>query len=359
MPTTLLQVAAPTAATSPAFADTTTLFHLGLTVADLECSLAFYRLLFEREPSKLYAGDYAEFEVLDPPLLLALTQNPARRPGGVLNHVGLRYADESRVAAAGQRLEAAGLEVRHEEQTVCCYGRQTKVWVTDPDHNLWEIYVLFEDVAYSGFGGGGNSRPPVEPLPEPTAIWEHQLDDCCGNTAGIADASMDEVRLSGTFNGNLNHGELSALLGEARRILRPGGKVLVQGLVGDKPFPGDPDLPGLASKVHRIPVLHEPLDQLRQAGFVDLYYEQIGDIKCFNVNGVELNKIRVTGRRPATTDTAPGYTVVYRGPFGELTADDGTVYRRGEAVSVSAAVWDDLWRGPAADQFALLSELHA
>jgi catechol 2,3-dioxygenase-like lactoylglutathione lyase family enzyme len=223
MPTTLPEVAAPSAATSPLSAETTTLFHLGLYVADLERSLAFYRLLFEREPSKLHAGDYAEFEVLDPPLLLALTQNPARRPGGVLNHVGLRYADESRVAAVGQRLEAAGLEVRREEQTVCCYGRQTKVWVTDPDHNLWEIYVLFEDVSYSGFGGG-KSRPPVE---------------------------------------------------------------------------------------------------------------------------------------PATASTAPAYTVVYRGPFGELTADDGTVYRRGEAVSVSAAVWEELRRGPAADQFALLSELHA
>jgi hypothetical protein len=28
----------------------------------------------------------------------------------------------------------------------CCYARQTKLWVTDPDETLWEVYVLHDDV---------------------------------------------------------------------------------------------------------------------------------------------------------------------------------------------------------------------
>ena len=28
----------------------------------------------------------------------------------------------------------------------CCYALQTKLWITDPDETLWEVYVLHDDV---------------------------------------------------------------------------------------------------------------------------------------------------------------------------------------------------------------------
>jgi catechol 2,3-dioxygenase-like lactoylglutathione lyase family enzyme len=155
MTPTLMEPVAPPEAASTA---TTTFFHLSLLVADLERSLAFYRVLFNCEPSKAYPGDYAEFEVPDPPLLLALTQCPGRAPGGALNHIGLRFSSEAAVANVAKRLEAAGLPTRKEEQVACCYARQTKCWTTDPDHNLWEIYVLFHDLNYNGYGGKTAAR---------------------------------------------------------------------------------------------------------------------------------------------------------------------------------------------------------
>src|SRR5271170_2093582 len=103
MTTTLME---PAIRTEPTATETTTFFHLSLLVADLKRSLAFYRVLFNSEPSKAYAGDYAEFEVVDPPLLLALTQCPTRTPGGALNHIGLRFTSETAVANVAKRLEA-------------------------------------------------------------------------------------------------------------------------------------------------------------------------------------------------------------------------------------------------------------
>ena len=48
-----------------------------------------------------------------------------------------------------RRLEMAGLRTEREDGVECCYARQTKFWVTDPDKALWEVYVFHEDVAGS------------------------------------------------------------------------------------------------------------------------------------------------------------------------------------------------------------------
>src|SRR3972149_1715464 len=44
------------------------------------------------------------------------------------------------------RLEESGLATFDERDTVCCYARPDKVWVTDPAGNAWEVYTLLEDV---------------------------------------------------------------------------------------------------------------------------------------------------------------------------------------------------------------------
>ena len=175
--------------------------------------MAFYRVLFNSEPTKAYAGDYAEFEVADPPILLALTQCPTRTPGGALNHIGLRFTSETAVANVAKRLEAAGLPTRHEQSVACCYARQTKCWTNDPDHNLWEIYVLFNDLNYNGYGG--KMAPAIQPEAEPANLWEHKVGEPIPDAAAFPDSSVDEVKLSGTFNDTLGAAELTAVLSEA------------------------------------------------------------------------------------------------------------------------------------------------
>ena len=52
-------------------------FHLSLNSSDLRRSIDFYRVLFDREPTKSQA-DYAKFEVDEPPLIMSLI--PAMPP---------------------------------------------------------------------------------------------------------------------------------------------------------------------------------------------------------------------------------------------------------------------------------------
>jgi catechol 2,3-dioxygenase-like lactoylglutathione lyase family enzyme len=323
-------------------------FHVGLHVADLARSVRFYRTLLGEEPAK-HLPDYAKFESERPPLVLALYPSP-QPAGGPLNHVGLRFPDSAALVEVQRRLEEAGIATQRQEGVECCYARQTKFWVTDPDRVLWEVYTLHEDIDHSGFDDA-----PAPQAPPPVAVWQHRITDPVPVRIPHPDNSLDEVMLEGTFNARIPPHRLSNLLAEAFRVLKPDGKLAVHGLVGDKPFPGEPKLPGTAATVQRVPVETEPLGELLRAGFGGLFYEKLGDIHCFKVNGVELRELRMRGWKPRKSAEGGPVAVVYKGPFEQVGCECGGVFRRGEKVVVSALVASWLRAGPAADQFAFLS----
>ena len=122
--------------------------QLALNVSDLEASVAFYSRLLGVEPHKRRPG-YANFAVADPPLKLVLLQAPdgdrGAGPAGALNHLGVEVFSAVEVDDAIARLSDAGLPTRIESDTVCCYARQDKVWVDDPDGAPWEVYVVTDD----------------------------------------------------------------------------------------------------------------------------------------------------------------------------------------------------------------------
>jgi len=116
--------------------------QLALNVNDLDAAVDFYSTLFSTEPAKRRPG-YANFAVENPPLKLVLFENPAA--GGTLNHLGVERASMDEVAAQADRLEAAGMSLETEGDVVCCYARQSKHWVTGPDGQRWENYVVLAD----------------------------------------------------------------------------------------------------------------------------------------------------------------------------------------------------------------------
>jgi len=130
--------------------------HVALNVADIDRSTAFYETLFDRAPAKR-RSDYAKFLLADPPLVFSL--NPVR-PGagpGRLSHLGFQVASGAELEAARRRLTRAGLALREEHQTTCCYAVQNKFWVRDPDGNEWEFYELLADTPVHSAAPVGDS----------------------------------------------------------------------------------------------------------------------------------------------------------------------------------------------------------
>jgi catechol 2,3-dioxygenase-like lactoylglutathione lyase family enzyme len=119
-------------------------FHASLNVSDLPRAVEFYTALLGAEPVKVYA-DYAKFEVESPPLVLSLKPKRACA-GGPLNHLGLRVVTVDHLREIQTRLKAVGARMGQQDDVKCCYAHQTKIWVTDPDQTMWEVYVLHDDV---------------------------------------------------------------------------------------------------------------------------------------------------------------------------------------------------------------------
>jgi hypothetical protein len=51
------------------------------------------------------------------------------------------------VLAYKKRFADAGLIDRDEMQINCCYAKQDKTWLADPDGNEWEFFVVLEHLA--------------------------------------------------------------------------------------------------------------------------------------------------------------------------------------------------------------------
>jgi len=126
--------------------------HLALTVSDVERSIPFYEALFGVVAEKAKPG-YAKLSIAEPALNLTLNQGRRSDALGAFNHAGIQVESTADVLAARERLVAAGLAAFDEMDTTCCYARQDKIWVHDPDGTPWEIFATHEDTEVAGDGG--------------------------------------------------------------------------------------------------------------------------------------------------------------------------------------------------------------
>ena len=334
--------------------DTLRKFHTSLNVADLDRSIAFYRVLLGVEPAKV-RPDYAKFELAEPPLVLSLIPG---RPGtgGNLNHVGLRVRDAEELVEIQRRLEAAGMPTEREEGVECCYARQTKFWISDPDRALWEIYVFHDDI-----DDHGSARAPLaEPLQVSPArsraplAWEHRLRDPIPDRVPHDDNTLHEVRLEGSINAAPDADNRAGLLAEALRALRPGAAIYVHGLVGDRPSRSRPALPGPAAAVQHVPAAGDVVDDLVRIGFVEIQIEKLSQTACFVVDGVPMRELRIVARKPGHRPRTATHHAVYLGPMGQVTDDFGNVFRRGLPTPLNVHDWQMLSQSAASGGFLFL-----
>jgi catechol 2,3-dioxygenase-like lactoylglutathione lyase family enzyme len=145
--------------------------HIGIEVADLERSTAFYRALFGLEPVKARPG-YAKFEPDDPSLNFSLIEGRPGRAAAGAQHFGIQVQSTYAMEVLAERLRASGIAVRYEREVQCCYAVQEKAWVADPDGNPWEVFVVLE------------AESPVKSPPDsPCCAAESRAPACCESTA--------------------------------------------------------------------------------------------------------------------------------------------------------------------------------
>lgn len=107
-----------------------TRYPLSPGVADLPRSVAFYERVFRQPPQTRTATD-AKFDLREPALNFSLVQGPPSKVG---------------------HLSREGLLAGEEPASTCCYARQDKRWLRDPDDNPWEGFLVHKQLPLPGPG---------------------------------------------------------------------------------------------------------------------------------------------------------------------------------------------------------------
>ncbi|WP_324678056.1 ArsI/CadI family heavy metal resistance metalloenzyme [Hymenobacter sp. GOD-10R] len=149
--------------------------HVSLYVSDLAATVNFYTAFFGQPAAKIRRG-YAKYVLDQPALIISFVENPARVASN-FGHLGFQVETVEQLT---QRLEVArkaGLVQREEMGTACCYAKQDKFWVNDPDGVEWEVYYFHEDAEFND--------------PRYEAEYQQASSQCCIATA--AQATTTEV----------------------------------------------------------------------------------------------------------------------------------------------------------------------
>ena len=121
--------------------------HVSLYVSDLTATVNFYTAFFGQPAAKIKRG-YAKYVLDNPSLIISFVENPDR----VQSHFGHLGFQVETVAELDERLAVArkaGLVSREEMGTSCCYAKQDKFWVNDPDGVEWEVYYFHADAEFN------------------------------------------------------------------------------------------------------------------------------------------------------------------------------------------------------------------
>ena len=141
-------------------------FHVHVTVAEIEPSVAFYSALFGAEPAVL-KPDYAKWMIDDPRINFAISRQEKYALG--INHLGVQVETDAELAELHGRLASADIASRPEVGAQCCYATSNKHWTKDPTGVVWEAYRSMGEIAVFGEDRGH------EMAPEPAAPKA----DCC------------------------------------------------------------------------------------------------------------------------------------------------------------------------------------
>ena len=111
--------------------------HVSVSVKELDKSVAFYSEIFGQRPT-LLRDDYARWMLQDP--LLNFSVQSRGRPIGI-DHVGIQVENDEDLNDVFNRMKASEGPTLEMGDVTCCYSRQSKSWVSDPQGLFWEAFV--------------------------------------------------------------------------------------------------------------------------------------------------------------------------------------------------------------------------
>jgi catechol 2,3-dioxygenase-like lactoylglutathione lyase family enzyme len=156
-------------------------FHVHVAVKDLAESVRFYSTLFAAAPTVL-KNDYAKWMLEDPRVNFAIS---TRGQAVGMDHLGIQVEDETELEEVAGRLQQAGRPVLEQGETVCCYARSDKAWITDPQGLYWETFSTLGEAPVYG-EDRRNETPGKETaccalaLPDSAACCEsREASRCC------------------------------------------------------------------------------------------------------------------------------------------------------------------------------------
>lgn len=121
--------------------------HISLDVRNVPASVEFYQKVFGIAPQK-QTSDYAKFDLAAPALNFSLVASTGRISS--VDHLGIEVDSVEEIAVWKRQLQEQGILEKVEENQACCFARQDKLWITDPDGNAWEVFTVHEQLPVEG-----------------------------------------------------------------------------------------------------------------------------------------------------------------------------------------------------------------
>jgi catechol 2,3-dioxygenase-like lactoylglutathione lyase family enzyme len=123
--------------------------HISINVSNVTNSVEFYKKVFGISPQK-QTKDYAKFDLKEPSLNFTMQTAISEGETSKVSHLGIEVDSADEVIKWQKKLTENGLVKLIETDTNCCFARQDKVWIQDPDWNSWEIFYVHEQLSVEG-----------------------------------------------------------------------------------------------------------------------------------------------------------------------------------------------------------------
>lgn len=121
--------------------------HVSLYVSDMAKTVAFYNSFFGTEAVKVKER-YAKYILESPSLIISFVENKERVQEN-FGHLGFQVETVEDLNLKLWDAKKKNLVAKEETGTNCCYAKQDKFWVNDPDGVQWEVYYFHEDVEFN------------------------------------------------------------------------------------------------------------------------------------------------------------------------------------------------------------------